>query len=50
MLKELSYLRESVRIEMMMDCRFSENYRNIVMEKLDDAIDHIKKGDLKVKP
>lgn len=50
MIKELSYLRDYVRIEMMLDCRFSESYRMAVLDKMDQGIANIEKGKIRGGP
>jgi len=46
MIKELSYLREYVRLELELDCHFNDSIRRIVMKKMDTAIGNIMKGKL----
>jgi hypothetical protein len=48
MIKELSYLRESVRIELDCDCRFSEPHKKAIMKIVDNGIRNIGNGNLRM--
>jgi hypothetical protein len=46
MIKELSYLRENVRLDLEKDGRLSATYQKIVLSKIDTAIRNIRKKEL----